>query len=416
MSVKATGTFPDGKYARILHDGNRFVVRSVTASDEVSPYLGSSANAGDTVDRWRPFANEVEQPRDLNGSGWTPLRVTVGTDGQTITETTDNASHLMQQSYTFSAVTYVMAAKFKLIGGRKDIRINASDGTNIFVTDTRVEQGDTTDTANVIESSLVFLGDDTYLVRMTFTAAAGAGTLNFYMLDDNRNVTYAGDVTQSIKILETSLHESSASLRYDLYHAQAGDCIAIAAHNLWSSGGRITIEHDSNEDDTWTTIDTLTPADNSPIMFFFDTVTSVRWRISVDRGALPEIGVFRVGSALKFERPFYSGFTVPRMSRNTEVLGNISGSGELLGRSKKRTTLNASYSWSNLTYTWVRANLDGSDGLIQSAEVSPLFVAWRPSETQDVEYLMRASVQAPQAQGVRDLHNFSMSGEVHAYE
>ena len=116
------------------------------------------------------------------------------------------------------------------------------------------------------------------------------------------------------------------------------------------------------------------------------------------------------------ERPFYGGNTPTRLSRMTEVIGNISGSGELLGRSKKRTTLNSSYAWNNLTYSWVRTNLDGPTGLIQSVETEPFFIAWRPSETEDVDYVMQAEVTPPQALGIRDLYSFSISGTVHSYE
>jgi hypothetical protein len=202
----------------------------------------------------------------------------------------------------------------------------------------------------------------------------------------------------------------------DGFAAQAGDVFCIAAHNLGSGGGRIQFEHDSDNNDTWTVLGTLSPTDDSPIMFLHEGITSSRWRITVDRGALPEIGVMRVGAALQMERPFYAGFTPARMSRRTEITGNISGSGELMGRSKRRTILNSSYSWTNLTYAWVRTNLDTPSGLIQSAEIDPLFVAWRSSVTQDVDYVMRASVQAPATTGQRDLMTFGMEGEVHSYE
>lgn len=209
---------------------------------------------------------------------------------------------------------------------------------------------------------------------------------------------------------------TTATLAYSLAAPQAADCFAIAAHNIGTIGGTLTFQHDSNGDGTWTTIGSVSPTDDSPILFFFAPITSDEWRIQVSGGDTPEVGVFRISKALQMERPFYSGYAPARMNRNTQVLGNISGSGELLGRSRKRTTLSASYSWQHLSYSWVRANLDGTLGLIQNAEIDPVFVAWRPSEVQDVDYLMRASVEAPSAMGIRDLYQFSMSGEAHSYE
>ena len=209
---------------------------------------------------------------------------------------------------------------------------------------------------------------------------------------------------------------TTATLAYTLASAQEADCFAIAAHNLGTIGGTITFQHDSNGDGTWTTIGSVSPTDDSPILFLFDPITSDEWRIQVSVGAVPEIGVFRIAKALQMERPFYGGFAPARMNRNAQVLGNMSGSGELLGRSRKRTTLSSSYSWQHLSYDWVRANLDGTSGLIQSAEIDPVFIAWRPSEVQDVDYVMRASTEAPSAMGLRDLFTFSMSGEAYAYE
>ena len=198
--------------------------------------------------------------------------------------------------------------------------------------------------------------------------------------------------------------------------AQEADCFAIAAHNLGTIGGTIAFEHDSNGDGTWTTIGTLSPSDDSPILFFFDPITSDEWRITVSVGAVPEIGVWRVAKALQMQRPFYSGYVPARMNRAVDINGNISGSGELLGRSRKRSVLNASYNWDRLTYAWVRANLDGPNGLIQSIEVDPLFVAWKPGDVQDVDYVMRAGVQSPAAMGVVDLWSFAMGGEAYSYE
>jgi hypothetical protein len=209
---------------------------------------------------------------------------------------------------------------------------------------------------------------------------------------------------------------TTATLDYTLAAAQEADCFAIAAHNLGTIGGTIGFYHDSNGDGTWTLIGSVNPTDDSPILFFFDPITSDEWRIQVSVGAVPEIGVFRIAKALQMQRPFYSGYTPARMNRAVDLNGNISGSGELLGRSVKRSVLNASYSWDRITYAWVRANLDGPTGLIQSLETDAAFVAWKPSTEQDVDYVMRARVQPPAAMGMVDLWSFAMGGEAYSYE
>jgi len=209
----------------------------------------------------------------------------------------------------------------------------------------------------------------------------------------------------------------AASLRLDLVSPAAGTCFAIGAHNLGTTATSIAFEHDSNADDTFTVIGTHAPTDDSPILFFFDAITSGRWRITLTSDGLPEVGVVRIGNALTFERPFYAGFTPARMNRATDVIGNLSRTGELLGRSIKRTVLSEGYQWQNLTYAWVRANLDGPAGVIQSLEANSAFMAWRPEvATQDVSYIMRASTGAPMSMGMRDLWSFDMSGEVYAHD
>lgn len=414
MTIEITGTFADGKHARVLHEGNRFKVKTVTASDEATDYPGAAANAGDTVDRWRPFANGLTDPSDLSGDDWTLTNMTVAADGQTLSETAASAVHEVSQSYTFTAADHVIGVKVER-GTIPEFRLEATDGTS---TRTAFFNLDTLTVGTELNATgaIVDLGGGVYECKMYCALSAGAGSVTIAFANGSETLNYGGDVDKSIRVLRVGVNESEATLRFDLFEAQAGDVMAIAAHNLFSGGARITVEHDSNEDDTWTTIDTIAPGNDGPILFFFDAITSVRWRIKVDRGVLPEVGVFRVGAALKFEQPFYSAFAVPRMNRNTDVTGNLSGSGELLGRSKKRTTLTASYQWPRLTYSWVRTNLDGPGGMIQSIETEPFFIAWRPSETEDVDYVMRASAQAPRSTGIVDLHSFGFAGEVHAYE
>jgi hypothetical protein len=401
-------------HARILHDRNRFAIRTITASAEVTDYEGDLADKGGTVDRWRPFANGLTNPLDFSESEWTASALTVGSDGRALTETNSNAAHYIEQAETFTTGENVAAAKVRLVrGGRYRFRVRAFDGTTAFNCDFNLVTGEIATGTG----SIVYLDNNEYLLVSYFTASAGTGTVRFQTLDDTGAATFAGDNTQpAVQLLEVISHLSSATLRLDTFTALAGECFAVAAHNMWSSGARITFEHDSNDDNTWTSLGSVTVTNDSPIMFFFNAVTSSRWRVTVDRGALPEIGVLRVGAPLVMERPFYGGYAPAAMSRNTESNGNVSGSGQLLGRSKRRTTLSSQYQWQNLTYDWVRANLDGTDGLIQSVEDEPCFVAWRPSETQDCDYVMQPQTTPPQAQGTRDLWSFSMSGEALAYE
>jgi len=190
-------------------------------------------------------------------------------------------------------------------------------------------------------------------------------------------------------------------------------CFCLGSDDLFSTGQTVTLAYD---DAGFQTVASVTPSDNSPIMFLHDSITASRWRISGVGIAAPSIYNVALGNPLVMERAFYGGYSPARLNRKTETINNISRTGELLGRSIKRTILEGNYQWNNLTYDWVRTNLDTPAGLIQSLEKYPAYLAWRPGLVGDVDYLMRASVNAPQSQGVRNLWQFSISAEVHSYE
>lgn len=195
--------------------------------------------------------------------------------------------------------------------------------------------------------------------------------------------------------------------------AASATTICIGSDDMFTSGQTVNIQYDNSG---FTTIDSVTPTDDSPIMFLFEAQSSAKWRITGSGTAKPTIYNVMIGNALKMERPFYAGHRPARMNRQVEVMGNISGSGGLLGRSTRRTILTGGYSWEHLTRDWVRTNLDGTSGLIQSLETKPGYIAWRPSEENDCDYIMRADTNPPEAQGIRNLHTFSMTAEVYAYE
>jgi len=413
VETEAGYTWTSGKNARLFHAGNKLVIKTITATAD----SGSTADLVDnglTQDRWVPFSNLLSDPTDLSESTWTATNLTVGSDGLTLTETTDNGEHDVSQAYTWTAAEHVLAFKIERQTA-PEVQVRANDGTTSFTCFFDLRDGSVGTAANCT-GQIQDLGHNQYLLSIYFTPLAATGVAELLLSNGSETVSYAGATTTTIKVLRASANLSSASLRLDPFTSQAGTLFAVAAHNLGSSNARIKFEHDSDENDTWTTIGTVTPSNDSPIMFFFASVSSPRWRITVDRGALPEIGVVWVGDPLTFPQAFYAGFTPARMNRATDVIGNISRTGDLLGRSIKRTVLSEEYSWTHLTYTWVRANLDGTQGVIQSLEDAPAFLAWRPEEVSECSYIMRASVNPPSAMGIRAYWSFGFSAEIYAYE
>ena len=209
----------------------------------------------------------------------------------------------------------------------------------------------------------------------------------------------------------------AATWENDIGSAKLTDYCCIAAHTMGTNGNTLQVQYDSTGGGSWVDVINEAITDDSPIFAIFEPETRQEWRLRISGGTAPEIGVVKFGSALQFERPFYSGFSPSRMARRTTVTGNMSEGGEFLGRSKIRSSVATSYDWTNLTYAWVRANLDGLTGLIQSIETEPFFLAWRSSSEEDVDFgWTTGPVSSPTLSGPRDLMTFGFQAEGYGYE
>ncbi len=203
----------------------------------------------------------------------------------------------------------------------------------------------------------------------------------------------------------------------DLGSAKLVDYCCIAAHTMGTNGNTLQVQYDSTGGGVWVDVINQAIVDDSPIFAIFEPETFQKWRLRISGGTAPEIGVVKFGAALQFERPFYTGFNITRMNRRTSVTGNLSEGGAFLGRSKINSSLASQYTWANLTYAWVRANLDGPTGLIQSLETEPFFLAWRSALEQDCDFAWtKGPIGPPSLSGPRDLMSFNFSAEAFGYE
>jgi hypothetical protein len=180
----------------------------------------------------------------------------------------------------------------------------------------------------------------------------------------------------------------------------------IAAHTLGTSGCTITIAS-SDDDVTYVDIDTLTPTDDSAIMFLFAGVTARYWRLSISGGTLPSVGVIYVGPVLEMMRPCFAGVSPINLSRVSVIRPNKSEGGQWIGRSVIRsgTSMNAQYN--NLGGAWYRANFDP---FVVSAISNPFFYAWRPLDYPDgVGYVSVDKDIKPVNSNSRDLMSVSFA-------
>jgi len=239
----------------------------------------------------------------------------------------------------------------------------------------------------------------------------------------HQSYTRTGTVTASSAAVDFPADAPLNELTYEFWRPtalpatwtlNAGSSVAvnyfgIAAHTLGSSGNTVSIQS-SPDNTTWTTIDSITPTDNSPIMFLFVSVTAQYYRIEISGGAIPSIGVIYIGTVLEMLRPCYGGLTPISLSRDSVIRPNRSEGGQWLGRSVIRSGSSMKVQYSILENNWVRTTFKD---FIDDAVVYPFFFAWRPDNyPEDVGYVWVQDDIKPSNMGRNSLMQvtFDMSG------
>lgn len=200
-----------------------------------------------------------------------------------------------------------------------------------------------------------------------------------------------------------------ATWTLDAGSSKMANYFGIAAHTLGSSGSTITIASSPNNV-TYTTIDTLTPTDDSPIMFLFANRTARYFSLSISGTAVPSVGVIYVGPVLEMMRPCFAGVSPINLSRVTVIRPNKSEGGQWIGRSVIRSGFSMTATYNNLGGSWYRTYFDP---FVVSAVYSPFFYAWRPLDYPDgIGYVSVDKDITPKNSNVRDLMSvgFSMVG------
>ena len=241
------------------------------------------------------------------------------------------------------------------------------------------------------------IGYDTF--TLTGTATASTSTIDFPADAPLNSMTY--EYWRPTALPATWVLDAGSS--------KMANYFGIAAHSLGSSDCSITIAS-SPDNVTWTTIDTLTPADDSPIMFLFANVTARYWRLSISGSVIPSIGVVYVGPVLEMMRPCFAGLSPINLSRVTVIRPNKSEGGQWLGRSVIRSGSTMTVQYNNLGGQWYRDNFDP---FVERAIYAPFFFAWRPADYPDaVGYVSVDKDIAPKNSNSRDLMSvgFAMVG------
>ncbi len=187
------------------------------------------------------------------------------------------------------------------------------------------------------------------------------------------------------------------------------DYVGIAAHTL---AGTTVVLQSSPNNSTWTTRLTMSPTDSSDILGLITPVTARYWRVQVTWSASPFIGVLYIGKALAMQRQIYGGHAPITLSRSTEILPNVSDTGQWVGRSIIRKGYSSRYDWQHIKADWYRTNFEP---FVQNARRNPFFIAWRPQEyPAEVVYGWTTDDIAPVNQGLKDFMRVGF--EVEGYD
>ncbi len=173
-----------------------------------------------------------------------------------------------------------------------------------------------------------------------------------------------------------------ATVLFDVGTGKPANYIGIAAHTLGSTGTQVTLFGSVDGVGLYTPVVSFVPANDDPIMVYFDKVTYRFWRLEllpqgppVTVALQPQVGVVYVGMRLEMPVRIWGGHAPLRLSRRTATRGNKSETGQFLGRTVLRKGLATSFNWKHLDPDWYRATFDP---FVAAARRRPWFIGWRP--------------------------------------
>ena len=166
--------------------------------------------------------------------------------------------------------------------------------------------------------------------------------------------------------------------KFQLSTSATVNYIAIGAHNIGShdDGTVVTISYATTIGGALTSIDSVTPSDNSALFFSFDSITMAEIAITTNATTSGlEIGVVYAGESLQMQQPIYGGVDPIDLASVTKYQSAMSDSGQFLGRNVIRQGLESTLKWQHLDDLWIRNTFKP---FMQSAKTLPFFIKWRP--------------------------------------
>ena len=160
----------------------------------------------------------------------------------------------------------------------------------------------------------------------------------------------------------------------------AGQPVSVDALGVIVRGftGRFVLES-SDDGAAWT--ERVSGSDSGHHLLLIDNSVSARyWKLTFEEdsentGETVVVPVIYLGEALRFEKCVRGQYAPLVMNRKTQYFDSDSGTGQFIGRSIVRQSLEGGVNFERMTAPWVRQHFQP---FVEAARVRPYFFSWDP--------------------------------------
>lgn len=198
----------------------------------------------------------------------------------------------------------------------------------------------------------------------TPTATNALPTILFDNLFADGTITASTEATgfgKANAVTETTYDQWSptalpATISSDLGAAASVDCAAVIAHDCFTKGNTVLFQR-SSDGSSWTTVDSVVPTDNSPILFLFDSINYRYYRFRFENGTVPFVGVVMVGARFTMPAGVVAPYTPMWAAKQYELLTSNSLGGHFLGNRIIRKSAETSVEFVNVSESFAESDL-----------------------------------------------------------
>lgn len=234
-----------------------------------------------------------------------------------------------------------------------------------------------------------------------WNSATKRGTVTASTSADGYAAANAADASTTTFWRPTAL---TATWKITTPTAETFSYCGIASHSLGGTGCTVTVQLWSGA--SWVDRGSVTPTDDSVIMFLFGEYETTQIRIRITGSLAPSIGSVYFGQTLELPQRAYQGFTPIDLATNATFITNVTRGGQLAGRSVQFNGTSNSVNISGIEESWIRSNFVG---FMDESLYRPFFFAERPQDYPNaLDYMMTTGPIQPQREGGTNHMSFTL--------